>query len=71
MYSIIILHVYCSTDAKNYLVTRLGGNNNFLNFRETAHIKKLARQLLDQRSELEQFFIESLAQVKKEIERNR
>ena len=44
---------------------------NELQLKETAHIKKLARQLLDQRTELEQFFLDSLAHVKKEIEMNR
>ena len=44
---------------------------NELQQKETAHIKKLARQLLDQRTELEQFFLDSLAHVKKEIETNR
>ena len=39
--------------------------------KETAHVKKLARQLLDQRTELEQFFLDSLAHVKKEIADNR
>ncbi len=39
--------------------------------RETIHVKKLARKILDQRSELEEFFLEALAHVKKEIETNR
>ena len=42
-----------------------------IHYRETTHIKKLARHLLDQRTELEQFFIEALAQVKREITSNR
>ena len=43
----------------------------YLVYRETAHIRRLARQLLDQRTELEQFFIEALGEVKKEIAANR
>ncbi|XP_003389088.1 PREDICTED: basal body-orientation factor 1-like [Amphimedon queenslandica] len=39
--------------------------------RETAHIKRLAQHLLDQRTEIEQFFLEALGQVKKEIKANR
>lgn len=42
-----------------------------LQSREMAHVKKLARQLLEQRTELEQFFIDSLAHVKHEIATNR
>lgn len=39
--------------------------------REMAHVRKLSRGLLDQRTELESFFISALAQVKKEIATNR
>ena len=35
--------------------------------KELAHIKKLARRILDQRSELEVFFLQALEHVKKEI----
>lgn len=38
---------------------------------EVRRIKKLARNLLDQRSEVEQFFLESLALVKEEISSSR
>ena len=39
--------------------------------RETLHVKKLARKILDQRTEVEEFFLNALAHVKKEIETNR
>ena len=39
--------------------------------REMAHVRRLSRGLLDQRTELESFFISALAQVKKEIAANR
>jgi len=39
--------------------------------REAVHVKKLARRILEKRSELEEFFMEALAHVKKEIETNR
>jgi len=35
------------------------------------HVKRLARRILDQRSDVEQFFLESLTLVKKEIATNR
>ena len=35
------------------------------------HVRRLSRGLLDQRTELESFFISALAQVKKEIAANR
>ena len=35
------------------------------------HVKRLARHILDQRSEVEQFFLESLTFVKKKIATNR
>ena len=41
------------------------------NLRETAHIRRLSQQLLNQRTEIEQFFLEALGQVKKEIRANR
>ena len=34
-------------------------------------MKKLARKILDQRTEVEEFFLNALAHVKKEIETNR
>ena len=39
--------------------------------REMNHIKRLARKILGERSEVEQFFLEALAHVKKEIATNR
>lgn len=39
--------------------------------RETAHIRKLARKVIDQRTEVEQFFIDALGYVKREIVTNR
>ena len=39
--------------------------------REMNHIKRLARKILGERSEVEQFFLEALAHVKKEIAANR
>lgn len=39
--------------------------------REMNHIKRLARKILGERSEVEQFFLEALAHVKKEITANR
>ena len=39
--------------------------------RETNHVKRLARKILAERSEVEQFFLEALAHVKKEISANR
>lgn len=39
--------------------------------RELVHIKQLARTVVEQRSELEQFFHEALVQVKQEIEASR
>ena len=39
--------------------------------REMAHIKRLARRILDQRSEVEVFFLEALNHVRKEISANR
>ena len=38
---------------------------------EMNHVKRLARHILDQRSEMEQFFLESLTFVKKKIVANR
>ncbi len=35
------------------------------------HVKRLAKRVLDQRSHVEQFFLEALSQVRKEIARNR
>lgn len=42
-----------------------------LQSREMNHVKRLARHILDQRSEVEQFFLESLTFVKKKIATNR
>ena len=42
-----------------------------LQSREMNHVKRLARHILDQRSEVEQFFLESLTFVKKKIAANR
>lgn len=42
-----------------------------LQCREVNHVKRLARRILEQRSEVEQFFLDALAQVKKEIAANR
>ena len=39
--------------------------------REMTHIKKLARKILDERSDVEVFFLEALAHVRKEIASNR
>ena len=39
--------------------------------REMNHIKRLAKRILGERSEVEQFFLEALGQVKKEIAANR
>lgn len=39
--------------------------------REMNHVKRLARKILQERSEVEQFFLEALAHVKKEIAANR
>ena len=39
--------------------------------REMNHVKSLAKKILDQRSEVEQFFLEALAHAKKEIAANR
>ena len=39
--------------------------------REMNHVKRLARKILEERSEVEQFFLEALAHVKKEIAANR
>ena len=39
--------------------------------REMNHVKRLAKRVLDQRSHVEQFFLEALSQVRKEIARNR
>ena len=39
--------------------------------REMNHVKRLAKKILDQRSEVEQFFLEALAHAKKEIAANR
>ena len=39
--------------------------------REMAHVKKLARRILDQRSEVEIFFLEALGHVRNEITANR
>ena len=39
--------------------------------REMNHVKRLARKILQERSEVEQFFLEALAHVKKEIVANR
>lgn len=41
-----------------------------LKSREMTKVKKLAKNILDQRTELERFFLESLEQVKKEISAN-
>lgn len=42
-----------------------------LRTKEMNRVKKLARNILEQRTEIEQFFLESLAHVKKEIVANR
>ena len=42
-----------------------------LKTREMNRIKKLAKNILDQRTEVERFFLESLEQVKMEIVSNR
>lgn len=42
-----------------------------LQYREMNHIKSLAKCLLDQRTEMEEFFLSALTQVKKEIAANR
>ena len=42
-----------------------------LKTREMNRIKKLAKNILDQRTEVERFFLESLEQVKLEIAANR
>ena len=42
-----------------------------LQSREMNHVKRLARRILDQRTEVEQFFLDALAHVKKEIAANR
>ena len=39
--------------------------------REMTHIKKLARRILEERSEVEVFFLEALAYVRKEIATSR
>lgn len=39
--------------------------------REMAHVKRLARKILDERTEMETFFMEALAHVRKEIAANR
>ena len=38
--------------------------------REMSRIKRLARQILDQRTEVERFFLEALDQVRREIAAN-
>lgn len=42
-----------------------------LQSKEMAHVKSLARKILDERSEVEVFFLEALAHVRKEIATNR
>ena len=42
-----------------------------LKSKEMNKVKKLARNILDQRTEVERFFLESLEEVKKEIVANR
>lgn len=42
-----------------------------LQTREMNHVKRLAKRILDQRSEVEQFFLEALSHVRKEISANR
>ncbi len=42
-----------------------------LQSREMNHVKRLARRILEQRSEVEQFFLDALAHVKREIAANR
>ena len=42
-----------------------------LQTREMNHVKRLAKRILDQRSEVEQFFLEALSDVRKEIAANR
>lgn len=42
-----------------------------LKTKEMNKVKKLARNILEQRTEIERFFLESLEQVKKEIMANR
>lgn len=39
--------------------------------RELGHVKRLARAVVEQRTELEQFFCEALDQVKQEVRENR
>ena len=39
--------------------------------KESTHIKRLARRILDQRAEVELFFLEALDHVRKEIEASR
>ena len=43
--------------------------SNKLKIKETANLKALAQMILDQRSDIEQFFLESLEQVKEEKRR--
>lgn len=42
-----------------------------LKTKEMNKVKKLAKNILDQRTEMERFFLDSLAQVKEEISTNR
>ena len=42
-----------------------------LQSREMTHVKRLAKRVLDQRSDMEQFFLEALSHVRKEIANNR
>ena len=42
-----------------------------LKTKEMNKVKKLAKNILDQRTEMERFFLDSLAQVKEEISSNR
>ena len=42
-----------------------------LKTREMNKVKKLAKNILDQRTEMERFFLEALEQVKSEISANR
>ena len=39
--------------------------------REMAHVKRLARRILEERTEMETFFMEALTHVRKEIAANR
>lgn len=39
--------------------------------KEMTHVKRLARRILDQRSEVEAFFLDALAHVRAEIATNR